>query len=68
MLAKTSHAASRSCKLYLHLLQTYVLQYGLPPALENLNNEGREILEEAYKADPAWLTKVLHNQADMRSQ
>ena len=38
------------------------MQYGLSPPLEDLDNEGREILGEAYRADPAWLTKVLYNQ------
>ncbi|CAK0784765.1 hypothetical protein CVIRNUC_007969 [Coccomyxa viridis] len=33
-------------------------QYGLSPPLEDLGNEGREILGEAYRADPAWLTKA----------
>ena len=34
------------------------LQYGLPDRLEELDGEGRETLQEAFKADPSWSKKV----------
>ncbi len=35
-----------------------MLQYALPGRLEDLDDEGRDTLEEAYKADPSWASKV----------
>ncbi|CAL5223217.1 g5694 [Coccomyxa viridis] len=33
-------------------------QYGLPDRLEELDGEGRETLQEAFKADPSWSKKA----------